>query len=156
MSTIEFAALDAIGKAVEDQYGSVSFSDALTLIRNLDENGWQLTRKPEPIAVPAPVEAMMIRPQTAASEPLTPNSTTWPPSGITKLWATDFVPDRSAFVQIESVFELQRFVERGASLIEALSESDARYAWKQSDEKPDASFVSNNVRYQYQSDLIPF
>jgi hypothetical protein len=145
MSAIELDALDAFIEASDQIYG-MSLKDTIGMIRRLDEAGWQLTRKPEPE-------------QLQAATPIAEaalNSTAWPPSGITeKLWATDMYPDGDKWIQVESVFELFRMTERGASLVEATTLSDAQSFWK-SGQRPDSEFIVGGVKYQYTANQVPF
>ena len=148
MITIELDAFEAFLDAMANADRDISAREIGLIVRHLYDAGWRITRATEPeqpAAVPT-IEA-------------TPNSTAWPPAGLTtKLWAIDMYPDHDQCVQIESIFELMRVTERGASLIAADSSTDARVYWKNRhpDRHGDAEFTINGETYRYQSDLIPF
>src|SRR6266568_1507121 len=116
MSTIDLDAFEAFVDAMNELSGVASGWDIGRVLRHLDNNGWQITRKP--IAPPEPIEVPIATPQHPAH--------VWPPSGVTRLWATNMETDPTAFTQVESIWELNRMAERGATFIDALNESDAR------------------------------
>lgn len=146
MSAIELDAFEAFLDATGDADRELSAREVGLILRHLYDAGWRITRVPEPE-------------QPHAAEPIARPHHAWPPAGLaTKLWAIDMDPDRDQCMQIESIFELMRVTERGASLIAADSSTDARVYWKNRNpnDRGDAEFTVNGVTYQYHSDLIPF
>lgn len=122
MSLNSLDALCALVDAIDSETNLLPLRRIVSILERLDNEGWEIARKPTARAVtvndPVPVPA----PQLA--EP-----TQWPPAGISRLWATDMKPDRGAFMEVESIWELSRADERGVTFIDAINENDARLTW---------------------------
>jgi hypothetical protein len=169
MSAIELDAFEAFLDAMDNAERDISAREIGLIVRHLYDAGWRITRVPEQVTVGDTVLNEMDSRKfvDALINPPQPNealrdaaeafkSTAWPPADLTtKLWATNIPPYRDAWMEIQSVSELLRLTERGASLVEAATLSDAQSFWKDG-YQPDAEFTLNGITYQYLTNQIPF
>lgn len=143
MSMIGLDAMEAIMEATESLYG-VSARDMVKMFRHLDDNGWQLIRKPEPIVEPTPeppVAAMVISPSVF---------------GNLHLWTLSHIAGEA--IHITSEEELLFAVQDNRILAEGQTEKEAMAILK----NPDSSLWDHQTvmldgrSYEYLTNNIPF
>lgn len=147
MSLNSVDALCAVVWALDSEMSSLSLRQVLNILEHLDNNGWEVARKPI-------VRAFTVNDPVPAPPPAEP--TQWPPAGISRLWATDMEPDRAAFMEVESIWELRNYAVRGATFIDALNQIDARSTWNDRPHAVRKTFHVNGSTFEYLTDEIPF
>lgn len=140
-------ALCAFAEALDSAGQTLSLRDTLGILQVLDNNGWEISRKPT-------ARAVTVNDPVPAPPPDEP--TQWPPAGISRLWATDMEPDRAAFVEIESIWELRAMAERGATFIDDLNYIDAISISNNRSHAVKKTFRVNDSTFEYLTDEIPF
>lgn len=147
MSMVSLEALCVIVEAMDNAGTVMTLRDLVGILEHLDTAGWEIARKPT-------ARAVTVNDPIPAPPPAEP--TQWPPAGISRLWATDMEPDRAAFMEVESIWELRSSAERGATFIDAINMDDARFTWKDRSRVVTKSFHVNGSTFEYLTDEIPF
>lgn len=158
MSTIDLDAFEAFVEAMDDAL-SASGHDIGKVLRHLDNNGFEIKRKPNLVVNPEPeIDPITRQVLWPVGDPsLAIPSPQWPPRALgTKLWATNMDPEREKIYPVFSLAELKRVTETGANLIEASSEKDARSFWEARSPHDESSFTVDGTNYKYIMDQIPF
>lgn len=143
MTMIDLDAMGALYRAI-DAHISVTTDEMIGIVRYLEDDGWQLTRKPEPVVEPAPeppVVAMVINPSVF---------------GNLHLWTLSHIAGEA--IRITSEEELLFAVHDNHILAEGQTEKEAMAILKDPDSKLwDRQTVMLDGRsYEYLTDNIPF
>lgn len=150
ISMIEFEMVEAFALAHENEEIRMSARDMISVLRNLDYSGWQLTRKPEPIVDPVPaqppepVEAMVIKPEPRPE---------WLPIKIMGLWGMTATGHIMALT-LKSDIEVWK--RDGLVIVEADSLVDAKRVFNILPSTTVEYFELDGKTYEYRSDMIPF
>jgi hypothetical protein len=143
MSTIELDALEAFSVAIHEHGYGASGLDIVRILRNLNDQGWQLTRKPEPEPV---ITSVVIKDQE-----LTGARVTWPPPGIVNLFS---IVDDQAKV-ILSILELKHAMKEGHPLVSASRPEEALRIHSDPDNLL-STLEFSGMNIAYHEDIIPF
>lgn len=147
MSMVSLEALCVFVDAMDTTGTAVALRDIVRVLEHLDSEGWEIARKPaaravtvnDPVPAPPPAE-----------------QTEWPPSGISRLWATDMEPNNESMIPVIGFNSLRRCVERGATFIEAQTSTEASQVFRDRHNAMTSTITVGEDRIPYYSDEIPF
>lgn len=155
MSTIDIDGMFALADALEGQSVHASAIDLIRVMQQLGNDGWHLTRKPEPI-VETPPTVDINEGIRADDRP------EWMPSTTNRLFSVRANASWTDVSEIHDEHKLHICVGRGDYIIAATGESDALRIYR--DRKPDGSDETRHTygtgvkqyTYGYLWDEIPF
>ena len=143
---IELDAFEAFMDAMMELDREASGRELGRVLSQLYRNGWRITRQQ-----PALIEPPVHEPPPAAIAPASDAS--WPPPGITKLWA--FFKSGDLY-QIKDFDSLCLSMRIDISIIEAATEEEAKANSNSLSILTRKSFVYRDETFIYMTDEIPF